>query len=115
MLHSVNASSRQLYHTLAACLQQCWTNKLNKDFPPTLRVGEIDDVLIHENVDLLNAGDGVDSKPLQRVLQPLVICAGGLVHRLLLSARSACSLFVPGTAYMSSVIPVNSDLHMCTS
>ena len=68
---------------------------------PTLGVGEVDDILIHEDVDLLNAGDGVDSQPLQGVLQPLVICAGGFVHRLLLSAQSGCSLLVPDTAYKS--------------
>mmetsp|Transcript_12703 Transcript_12703/g.38305 ORF Transcript_12703/g.38305 Transcript_12703/m.38305 type:complete len:235 (+) Transcript_12703:132-836(+) len=50
-----------------------------------LGVGEVDDFLVHEDVDLLNAGDSVDAQPLQSVLQPLVVCAGGLVHRLLLS------------------------------
>lgn len=55
--------------------------------PLTLGVGEVDDFLVHEDVDLLNAGDSVDAQPLQSVLQPLVVCAGGLVHRLLLSAH----------------------------
>lgn len=58
----------------------------------TLRVGEVDHIVALEDVDLLNARNGVDTQPLERVLQPLVVCAGGLVHRLLLSAGTGGGL-----------------------
>lgn len=51
----------------------------------TLRVDEMDDSLILEDVDFLNPGNGIYTKSLQGVLQSLVICCGGLVHRFFLS------------------------------
>ena len=54
----------------------------------TLGVHEVDDLRVHKDVDLLYAGNGVDAKPFQCVLQPLVVCAGGLMYSLLLSALS---------------------------
>lgn len=50
----------------------------------TLGIAEVDDVGALEDVDLLDAGDGVHAQPFQRVLQPLVVRRGRLVHGLLL-------------------------------
>lgn len=52
----------------------------------TLRVLEVDDIIIIEDVHLLNAWDGVHPKALKSVLQPLIVSGGGLVDSLLLSA-----------------------------
>jgi len=55
-----------------------------------LRVIEVDDgAVVLEEVNLLNGGDVVHAKAFQRVLQPLVICCGGLVDRLLLPTNRA--------------------------
>lgn len=54
----------------------------------TLRVGEVDDGVLLEDVNLLNPRNSVHPKTLQGVLKPLVIGGGGLVDRLLLSARA---------------------------
>mmetsp|Transcript_38506 Transcript_38506/g.124872 ORF Transcript_38506/g.124872 Transcript_38506/m.124872 type:complete len:218 (-) Transcript_38506:9-662(-) len=55
-----------------------------------LWVVEVDDrPVVLEQVHLLNRGDVVDAQPLERVLQPLVVRRGRLVHRLLLSPHGA--------------------------
>lgn len=53
----------------------------------TLRVGEVDDAIILEDVDLLNPRNGVHPQTLQSVLKPLVVGGSGLVDRLLLPVR----------------------------
>lgn len=40
----------------------------------TLGIGEVRHSGVMENVDLLNARDGIHSKPLEGILQPLVVC-----------------------------------------
>lgn len=60
-------------------------NKGQQSSRHTLRVDEMDDGLILEDVDFLNPRDGIYTKSLQGVLQSLVICCGGLVHRFFLS------------------------------
>ena len=49
-----------------------WSPLTLEQDPPcmalTLRVGEVDDVVIDEDIDLLNARDGVHSQALQGVL-----------------------------------------------
>lgn len=47
----------------------------------------MDDSLILKDVDLFNAGNSVHSKPLQGVLQPLVISGSGFVYRFFLSVE----------------------------
>lgn len=56
----------------------------------TLGVGEVDEVALQEDVDLLDPRDRVHAQPLERVLQPLVVRRRRLVHRLLLSASPRC-------------------------
>lgn len=53
----------------------------------TLGVDEMNDGLILEDVNLFNARNGVHSKPLQSVLQPLVISSSGFVYGFFLSAK----------------------------
>lgn len=53
----------------------------------TLRVNKVDDSLVLEDVHFFNSGDGVNTKSLQGVLQSLVICGGGLMHRFLLPGK----------------------------
>lgn len=60
-------------------------NKGQQSSRHTLRVDEMDDGLILEDVDFLNPRNGIYTKSLQGVLQSLVICCGGLVHRFFLS------------------------------
>lgn len=55
--------------------------------PRTLGVDEVDDLIALEDVDLLNAGDGVHAQALERALQALVVRGSGLVHRLLLPVQ----------------------------
>ena len=47
----------------------------------------MDDSLVLEDVHFFNSGDGVNTKSLQGVLQSLVICGGGLMHRFLLPGK----------------------------
>lgn len=54
---------------------------------PTFGVCEVNHFLVLEDVDLLNSWDGVHPEPFQGVLQPLVICRGGLVDSFLLSKK----------------------------
>jgi len=55
----------------------------------TLRVYKVDDSFIFEDVDFLNARNGIDPQPLQSALQPLVIRCGGLVYGFLFSVLQA--------------------------
>lgn len=55
----------------------------------TLGVCEVDDVVLHEQVHLLNAWDCVHTQSLERCLKPLVICGRHLVHGLLFPAIDA--------------------------
>jgi hypothetical protein len=54
----------------------------------TLGIHKVDDSFILEDVDFLNARNGVDPQSLQCALQPLVICCGGLVHRFFLPEKT---------------------------
>jgi hypothetical protein len=45
-------------------------------------------VVVLEDVDLLDCGDGVDPYSLERALQPLVVRGGRLVDSLLLPERT---------------------------
>lgn len=51
----------------------------------TLRVVELDNHIILENVDLLNSRNGIHPNSLKGALEPFVICCGGLMNCLLLS------------------------------
>jgi hypothetical protein len=59
----------------------------------TLGIHKVDDSFILEDVDFLNARNGVDPQPLQCALQPLVICCGGLVHRFFLPEEATMQSF----------------------
>ena len=55
----------------------------------TLGVDKVHNIAVClEQVDLLNAWYRVHSQPFERTLQTLVVCRGGLVHSLLLSAAA---------------------------
>ena len=49
-----------------------------------LGVGEVDHVVVFEDVHLLDAGDDVDAQALEGVREALVVGGGGLVQSLLL-------------------------------
>ena len=48
----------------------------------------MDDRYILENVDLFNSGNGINCKPLQSALQPLIVGGGRLMDGFLLSAKT---------------------------
>lgn len=52
----------------------------------TLWIREVNDIVVHENVHLLNARDRVDAQPLESILQPFIICPARFMDCLLLSA-----------------------------
>lgn len=68
----------------------------------------MDDGVFLEDVDLLDARDGVDSKPLERVLQALVIRGGRLVHRLFLPVVCAgvCRRVYAGSDTHRRIVPL---------
>jgi hypothetical protein len=63
----------------------------------TLRVYKVDDSFIFEDVDFLNARNGIDPQSLQSALQPFVICCGGLVHGFLFSVLQGNNFKTPHT------------------
>ncbi len=63
----------------------------------TLRVYKVDDSFIFEDVDFLNARNGIDPQPLQSALQPLVVSCGGLVHGFLFSVLQGSNFKTPHT------------------
>ena len=53
----------------------------------TLGVCEVDDIVLHEQVDFLNARNCVYTQSLESCLEPLVVCGRHLVHGLLFPAK----------------------------
>jgi hypothetical protein len=74
----------------------------------TLRVYKVDDSFIFEDVDFLNAWNGIDPQPLQSALQPLVIRCGGLVHGFLFSVLQGSNFKTPDTFSRKESRPENS-------
>jgi hypothetical protein len=70
----------------AACSSHNYCSALRPHQRLTLGVDKVDDRAALHDVDLLDAGDGVDAQPLERRLQALVVGAGGLVDGALLPA-----------------------------
>ena len=88
--------SRQSKSALT-CSMPCASRKMqagklqvNSASSPSLTFGvrEVDDIILDKQVHLLNPWDSVHTEPLQGSLEPLVICSGDLVHRLLFSAKT---------------------------
>jgi hypothetical protein len=75
----------------AACQLNC-LGKAQLHF--TFRILQLDDNIVLENVDLLNARNSVHSNSLQSALKTLVISGCGLVDCLLLPANSVSSCII---------------------
>ena len=72
-----------------------WEAEMIWERQRTFGSGEVDDIAIFfEHVDLLDGLDGLDVQLLQRGLQLLVVCAGGLVH--LLGLAPGCAFAAVG-------------------
>lgn len=52
----------------------------------TFGIQKLDNYIILKNVDFFNRRDGIHPDPLQGALKPFIICRGGLMNSLLLSA-----------------------------
>ena len=55
----------------------------------TLRIGEVNHIIVDENVHLLNARDRVDAQSLKSALQPFIIRPACFMDCLLLPARES--------------------------